>query len=708
MSTDQPQFSNDQLRMAFEFVDGTGEHVFLTGKAGTGKTTFLRNLRELTHKRLIVTAPTGVAAINAGGVTLHSFFQLPFGPQWLPEKSPGQGAARVPDMNRFSREKIKIIRSLDVLVIDEISMVRADLLDAVDRVLRRYKRRNTPFGGVQLLLIGDLQQLPPVVREDEWQMLRERYESPFFFSSRALQQTKVVTIELQHIFRQRDEVFVRLLNQIREGRPDAQTIERLNRRYLPHFDPDTEEGYIVLTTHTQQAHRINEQKLKAIDAPASRFEAEVSGIFPEYAYPTEAVLELKPGAQVLFARNDISRDKRYYNGKMGTIVSIEADTVTVQCGDEPDIVVQPVEWHNYTYEIDPDTEAIRENLIGAFTQIPLKLAWAITIHKSQGLTFDRAIIDANAAFAHGQVYVALSRCRTLEGLVLRSAIDPNKLRIDAHIRQFLTQAATTTPNDQSLQAAKRSYERALLHDLFDFYPVRYRLDHLGKRVREHEGSFDAGLLPLCKVATDAFRTQVQEVSHRFVAQIDRLLNAHPDPQTHPELQERLQKSSAYFGKAITDSLSNLLENRVLDCDNKALRKVLVEEFEKLEDVYRYTLDCLTSIENGFETTAYLRSRALAALEREKPQSRTATPPPPSHLLDALRKWREQKATDENVSVYRVLPQKVLNELIATLPDSTAELKQIRGMGAQRIQRYGHELLMILNQYAPTSRQRIHF
>jgi len=401
---------NHELQLADNFVRHTGCNIFLTGKAGTGKTTFLRNLHRNTAKRMIITAPTGVAAINAGGVTLHSFFQLPFGPFVPGSEAYESGKQR---QFRFSREKKQIIKSLDLLVIDEISMVRADLLDAVDAVLRRHRRNNLPFGGVQLLMIGDLHQLSPVVKRDEWQLLKQYYRSVYFFSSNALDNTELVTIRLKHIYRQSDPYFINLLNRVRDNRLDASTAADLNRRYIPGFEPDEDLGYITLTTHNRNADSINQTRLSALTGRKYSFRAEISGDFPEYIYPTPADLLLKEGAQVMFVRNDSSAEKLYYNGKIGKISAISNENISVVCPGSPkEIVVEPVTWENIKYTVNKETGEIQEEITGEFRQYPLKLAWAITIHKSQGLTFDRAIIDARAAFAHGQVYVALSRCKS--------------------------------------------------------------------------------------------------------------------------------------------------------------------------------------------------------------------------------------------------------------------------------------------------------
>ena len=383
--------SNPQLQLAFDFVQFTCKNIFLTGRAGTGKTTFLKYLKEKSPKRMIVVAPTGVAAINAGGVTIHSFFQLPLGP-YVPVEHAGNNIYEevnqrpLNNIQRFNREKINIIKTLDLLIIDEISMVRADVLDGVDAVMRRFKDYSKPFGGVQLLLIGDLQQLPPVIKDEEWNILKNYYNTGFFFSSIALQKTQYVSIELKYIFRQADKAFIDILNKVRNNRVDAETLSELNKRYNRGSKIQSEEGYITLTTHNAKAHELNDSKLRNLSGNAQSFAATIQGDFPEYSYPTDFNLTLKIGAQVMFVKNDYAREKLYYNGKIGKITKFDDDIIYVKCPDEhAEIPVERVEWQNAKYSLDENTKAITETVTGAFVQYPLKLAWAITIHKSQGL-----------------------------------------------------------------------------------------------------------------------------------------------------------------------------------------------------------------------------------------------------------------------------------------------------------------------------------
>ena len=460
-TTTQP-VRNNELRTAWDFVEHTGRSIFLTGKAGTGKTTFLKTVVEHSRKRLIVVAPTGVAAINAGGVTIHSFFQLPFSP-YVPN-------ATIKSKFDFGREKRRIIASLDLLIIDEVSMVRSDLLDAMDSVLRRFRDHSKPFGGVQLLMIGDLQQLAPVVTAEDEQMLRPYYTTPFFFGSKALAQIDYVTIELSRVFRQQDDTFISLLNAIRDGHPDPSVLDRLNQRYQRNFIPRPEDGYIRLTTHNYRADRYNDSELQKLSTSVFNYQAHIEGTFPELSYPTSETLELKEGAQVMFVKNDPTGQQRYYNGRIGRVTRLTQSSVSVLCqGDTAPIDVEPLEWENAQYKLNEQTREIETHRIGTFRQYPLRLAWAITIHKSQGLTFERAVIDAGMSFAAGQVYVALSRCRTLEGLVLSSPIPQNAIINDNDVDAYIVRQ-----NDDArrsigmLPVLKQEYHRQLLLELFDF------------------------------------------------------------------------------------------------------------------------------------------------------------------------------------------------------------------------------------------------
>ncbi|NLG34823.1 MAG: AAA family ATPase [Lentisphaerae bacterium] len=697
---------NPDLQLAFEHLRDTGRHLFLTGKAGTGKTTFLRSLKDRLPKQMVVTAPTGVAAIHAGGVTLHSFFQLPFGP--LLDRDDSQKPFR------FSRDKIAMIRGMDLLVIDEISMVRADLLDAVDAVLRRYRDRRRPFGGVQLLMIGDLQQLSPVVKESEREWLQARYDTPYFFGSRALRETDYACIELTQVYRQQAGAFLDILNQVRENRLTPDALAELNRRHLPGFAPDDSEGYVTLCTHNAQARRINDARLRDLPAPSRRFSADITGTFPELSYPNDPDIELKVGAQVLFVKNDPSPDKRFYNGKIGRVTAILDHAVRVRCpGDADDILAEPLQWDNVKYAIDPATHRIAETVEGSFRQIPLKLAWAITIHKSQGLTFERAIIDAGASFAHGQVYVALSRCKTLEGLVLRTPLHPRRILVDDTVTAYIRDTADRRPDAERLRLDRLTYQRELLVNLFSFHLLRYHLNSLLELADLHRASLPPGLPDLFGRLHDTARDDLLAVGDKFLRQIDRLLDEEPDAETNPALRERLRKAAAYFDDKLLHGILDPLADADLDIDNQAVRRQLLTTREKAEAEARVKLAGIRACADGFHVQRILAARSAATLDvppaarakksRRKGQTAAAaidTTAPSSNpeLFDALRAWRTEQAAAQHVPAYCIFSQKALYALAAAAPRTEAELADIHGIGRRKLDRYGPALLDLIQSF----------
>lgn len=698
--------ANPQLELAYDFVLHTNKNIFLTGKAGTGKTTFLHKLKEITPKRMIVVAPTGVAAINAGGVTIHSFFQMPFSP-YIPgtTRNPSKDHDSAFNQKKISKQKISLIKSLDLLVIDEISMVRADLLDGIDEVLRKYREHSKPFGGVQLLMIGDLHQLSPVIKEEEWNILKDYYDTVYFFSSRALKNTDPVNIELKHIYRQSDAAFIELLNKVRNNHIDTITLKKINERFIPGFHPDEKEGYITLTTHNVTAQEINHSKLTELKGAPKVFTAIIQDNFPEYAYPTEVNLELKTGAQVMFVKNDTSREKSYYNGKIGKITHLSDDLIRVLCpAEENEILVTREEWENLTYSLDKETKIIHETVAGKFIQFPLKLAWAITIHKSQGLTFEKAIIDANASFAHGQVYVALSRCKSFEGLVLRTPISARSIKTDGAISEFTDEVNRNEPDEQQLSDSKAVFQKSLLLEMFNYNKIKYRFTRLVTLVAEAGDSIDASVSRELKAIGETSENEIYSVSARFKLQMEQLFIQDILPVENTGLQDRVNKAIVYF-TGLTTGIQQKLKDIVIETDNKNIKKNLHEALENLQKELFVKIAGLQSGKNGFSSTAYLRSIADADIDfytqtNQAPVPETNVPKntPHAELYLELKQWRNFQAEENDMEGFMVLPHKTIRELVSRLPVTLAELKQIKGIGKSKISRFGEDIISMISGY----------
>lgn len=533
----------------------TSVSLFLTGRAGTGKTTFLKNLRDNSQRKMVVAAPTGIAAINAGGVTLHSLFQLPFG-TYLPDVWPlPDGSFYNRDMLfknvRLSADKRRLLNELDVLVIDEVSMLRCDVLDAIDVILRGVRKNPRPFGNVQVLFIGDLQQLPPVVQDGEWNHLSKVYENPFFFSAKAYQQLNPLYIELKHIYRQKEATFINLLEKVRTSKLSQADVDLLNSRYITNATADR--GVITLTTHNSKADKINHTHLEELTGKRMVFEGALKGDFNERNLPVDKQLALKIGAQVMFVKNDSSAEKRYFNGKMGVITALSEKGITVQCvGDEETIEVSRETWTNIKYVHNQEDDAIAEEETGSYAQFPLKLAWAITIHKSQGLTFDKIRIDAAEAFAGGQVYVALSRCRTLEGIQLTSRIGEQAIITDSRLNSpWLQEMDANRLNDQ-LQKSKREFARWQLSQAFRFNKEVELIGGYIKYLAEKKFADKETAQAVVKVIYE--RTQnLENTGEKFVRQLEAYFTENPDDGEW--LKDRSGKAIAYF--------ANLIHNEVI-------------------------------------------------------------------------------------------------------------------------------------------------
>jgi len=706
----------DMFDLASRYICETGVSVFLTGKAGTGKTTFLHRIVKETFKRCIVVAPTGVAAVNAGGVTIHSFFSLPLCP-YLPDVKELVTEYQLPENRRYlRREKADIIRTLDLLIIDEISMVRADLLDAVDDMLRRTRRNQKPFGGVQLLMIGDLQQLPPVVTDDEKPYLARVYPSPFFFNSKALQKLSYVTIELDKVFRQQDQAFIDVLNDLRNNKFSPRTQKALQSRYIPGFEaPEDEDGWIRLTTHNRQADSFNQRKLNSLEGELFEFDASIDGNFPETSAPVDTKLQLKVGSQVMFARND--REGRYYNGKIGIVESIEKGLVRVRDHDGNLLSVERECWENLRYEINEDDNTIVQVSDGTFTQYPLRPAWAITIHKSQGLTFDKVIIDAAWAFSFGQVYVALSRCRTLEGIVLTSPISNSCIFDNDDISAFNASFPTKDQVFDALEPCSLSYKIDTLCEAFDLQPLRktfnplYKIYHLNlqKVYPKQEETFS-------KIVLDEIRPMA-EVADKFLNQI-RSLALKPDT-----LAERVAKASAYFAPRLEDMASRVVPLLFVEIDNTERKKEFSECTKTLLSVLGLTLTVQKAIlADGFDVRSYQKIKVDCLLNktaRDWKKILKGKPAPQQEkksdehdvyadnhhpdAVQALIAWRTKVCKAADIPAYCILHQSVLLRIADHLPLTKEEFLSINGFGKAKWEKYGAEILSVLEPFRSDSK-----
>lgn len=687
------------FELAERYVNFTGRSVFLTGKAGTGKTTFLKYIAQSTMKRFVILAPTGVAAINAGGSTIHSFFQLPLCP-YLPDVKELITEYQTPDKYRsLKKERQKIIRTLDLLIIDEISMVRADLLDAVDMTLKRYRHNDLPFGGVQLLMIGDAQQLSPVVKENERQYMQQVYPSPYFFHSKALQKLNYITIELQKVHRQKDVAFLEILNAVRENRVTQGVLDALNSR-LHAYEDDGET--IRLTTHNAQADGVNSRMLECLHGKLRHFEADVEGEFPENIYPADYVLSLKEGAQVMFVRND--PDGQYYNGKIGKVVSIKSNgTIEVEgAGGGDSIWVSPVEWENIQYELNEDGEIVPV-VVGKFRQLPLRIAWAITIHKSQGLTFDKVIIDAAGAFAFGQVYVALSRCRSLDGISLESPVRLSGICSDMHVASFNESMPSVESVSGSLDDEEYRYRYDVLCELFSLTEavrllVRYRKSWTGT-VEKVYGSEYSGLMSRTQVLEDA-----GEVSRKFQRQLRNIQLSRMADDSY--LNERLVKASEYFSPILEDVYEYASRCASLSIDNKEVKSKAKECAEQLLTCLDIKCRAMACVKEGrFTIDEYARIRTECNLEErvlKSPSRKTKLEASPEtvneELRDRLQQWRSDRFKKDNVPAYTIMHQSTLMAIASLIPHTKKELLAIKGFGEASFQKYGEEILTITAEF----------
>ena len=699
--------TNPQLETARRYVEQTGVSLFLTGKAGTGKTTFLRNIVATTTKRRVVLAPTGVAAVNAGGVTIHSFFQLPFDP-YLPDVKELVTEYQMPDRHKsLSKTKLNIIRTLELLIIDEISMVRADLLDAIDMVLRRYRRSSRPFGGVQLLLIGDVHQLSPVVTESERSYMERVYPTPYFFASKALQRMNYVTIELTKVYRQQDTAFVDLLNHVRDNNIDAATLQALNARVGA-----AQKDAITLTTHNRQADAINRRHMEALTGERRVFEALVKGNYPERNFPCDRTLEVKVGERVMFVKNDSSGGHRYYNGMLGTITSLtpspspsgegsKEPLIEVINDDGDTIHVGRELWESLKYTLDAKTGAITQETEGTFSQYPLQAAWAVTIHKAQGLTFDRVAIDAADAFAFGQVYVALSRCRTLEGLTLTTPLSAGVAFDDRSVSQFVAAQPTFEQTEAATDEYERQYRLEKLMELFGIDD----LVRLAERLQEHYGKLK-NLYPenLNTLNADlSTLLNLQNVSEKFKNQLMRLDEAAQN--------ERARQGAEYYLAQLALFNAHLPALLEVEIDNKETAKAVHESGEALAEALGVKVACLRAVkEQGYSVQAVQQAKARQMLDgkedsgkrkahtRDKGKATGSIAEANADLAILIRQWRNEKAKEMKQPAYMILSQKALLSIATNKPRTPKELKSQLGVGEVTVQRYGKELLDLVADF----------
>ncbi|HMU08550.1 MAG TPA: helix-turn-helix domain-containing protein [Ferruginibacter sp.] len=688
---------NELFDLAYRFVTETSENIFLTGKAGTGKTTFLKYLKENSTKNIIVAAPTGVAAINAGGVTLHSLFQLPFHP-FLPTKNHKDGLLA---KARFNKQRQQLLRKMELLVIDEISMVRCDVMDAIDTVLKNVRRNyHLPFGGVQLLCIGDLFQLPPVAQNQEWNILSEYYASPFFFDSLAVKELSPLLIELNKIYRQREAGFVGLLNKVRNNQMDAGDFELLHSRYNPSFRPAADEKYITLTSHNHQADLINQQRLYKINEALFTFIAVVKGNFPESMFPVENELVLKVGAQVMFLKNDVVQ-KRYFNGKIGVVTLLEKEKIVVTC-DDSDITVQPESWENSRYTLNRADGKLEQETLGSFTQYPLRLAWAITIHKSQGLTFEKVMIDAAAAFSSGQVYVALSRCTSLDGIVLLSKIPPSAISNNVNVSKAQQSLLYKGPLPERFLLARKIFTQQLLEDLFSFKEVVTAAAQLGTLIKQHQDRLNENAL----FWADNFkRTLIEDgaVGLKFIGHVAALINESDVIETNAVLKKRISDAANHFIPRLENYIKEL-KKHPLTTEYKEAASPINEKLNDLAIIIYVCNFYMQYCKEPFSVTDYLQHKLKLSIPRFNlscyagEMSTDNDGSPNAELLATLKRWRNMICSETGHPIYMVANQVSLEEISTYLPLSKKDLMLIAGFGKAKADRYGDDILEMVSDF----------
>jgi len=687
---------NEVFDLAYRFITETSENIFLTGNAGTGKTTFLKYLKDNCSKNIIVAAPTGVAAINAGGVTLHSLFQLPFNP-FLPTAA---SRKELLGKLKYNSQRQDLLRKMELLVIDEISMVRCDTMDAIDTILKSVRRKHdVPFGGVQLLCIGDLYQLPPVARRQEWEILQEYYSSEFFFDSLVIKEQMPMLIELKKIYRQKEDSFVRLLNKVRNNNMTADDFEDLHFRYFPDFRPSLEEKYITLTSHNNQADQINYRELQKLSTPSFTYNAEIENDFPESMYPAEASLVLKEGAQVMFLKNDA--EKRYFNGKIGVIKSLMQEEIVVDC-DGVDIYVLQETWENTRYTISKKDGKLDQETLGTFTQFPLRLAWAITIHKSQGLTFEKVMIDAGAAFSSGQVYVALSRCVSLEGIVLLSKIPAAAIMSNQNVikgQQSLTPKGSLA---ERFEGARQIFTLQLLEDIFSFSEINNAVNGLIAAVKVQKERLNPEAIPWIEDLKDEFSIQLKH-GLNFIRQIATLIRKEGVIEKNKDLQERINAANKHFLPKFL-LFQESVQNHPLITEHRETAMVINDQLNQLFLALYIQNYFLAYCAEAFSVTSFLQHKIKFATPRiniscyASGKKQSFSDIPNVELFDTLKRWRDIICQDNNIPIYLVANQNTLKEIATYLPFTKKDLTKISGFGEAKANKYGDDILEAVHDY----------
>jgi DNA replication protein DnaC len=701
-----------EFDIAFQFITQTNKNLFLTGKAGTGKTTFLKYLKTKTHKSVVTAAPTGVAAINAGGVTLHSLFQLPFAP-YIPVEEPGKNTlSKHPLLSqiRLNTLKRRVLKNMDLLVIDEVSMVASNTIDAIDVILKSVRKNfNYPFGGVQVLFIGDLRQLPPVIKNINSSVFNTIYPSYFFFDSIILKQYTPVIIELKTIYRQQDDVFVDILNAVRENKLLKSHINTLNKRLKKGFQPNHKDGYITLTTHNSQANQINETQINRLKEKEFVFEAKIKDNFPESMYPAEKKMLLKRGAQVMFLKND-TEEKKYFNGKIGIIEHLTNNEIIVKCeGDLEPIEVKEHKWENVHYKINESTRDVEQQTLGFFVQFPLRLAWGITIHKSQGLTFNKLIVDAQKAFANGQVYVALSRVRSLKGLILTSPISQKYLGPSNNIQNWEEHNNQPEKLPALLENSKIECIRTECLRIFDWSIVVKAISDINKSAKNNNEHLDQEVQNWTYELLNQI-TEVNTIVKKFQKTIYKLTTDPDFNKNQSIFQKRLKDSAEYFQPQI-----DLLKDKVLNHPIICKTKKTAEQFdESLEEVGRFIDDISNQFnylsKGTFNLSIYLREWRVnkkpqikikkTYLTKKKKSKSLVSAIEIKHidLYQEIALYRKEKSEQTSIPIYRVFSNKALKEICEFLPKTEDSLLLINGIGPKNVEMYGEDLVSIIVDY----------